>query len=160
MQNAESVMLIPLILAFGITWHSAPGVEQSVAPALARVEAVPAKPAKPGAPLKLVVNVTPREGIHIYAPPQKDFKPITLTMDPAEGARIAKPRLPPATTRTFEGEPVRVYDKPFSITVPIVLSRTARGTTTLSGTVSYQACDDLVCYRPVNVPFRWEIQLQ
>jgi DsbC/DsbD-like thiol-disulfide interchange protein len=129
-------------------------------PPLARVEAVPAKPAKRGAAVTLVVNVTPRDGIHIYAPPQKDFKPITLTMERAEGVRIASPQFPPAAMGRFNGEQLRVYDKAFSITIPVVLSRSAQRGTTLTGTLSYQACDDLVCYRPVNVPVRWEIQLQ
>ncbi len=144
------------LLCFGF-WLSA---QPTQPPVLARVEAVPAKPAKPGAPVTLVVQVTPRDGIHIYAPPQKKFKPITLRMDPTAGARIAKPRFPPATTRTFEGEALKVYDKPFAITVPVVLARDARGTATLTGSVSYQACDDLVCYRPVTVPLRWDIPLK
>jgi len=130
------------------------------APALARAEALPVKPAKPGDALKLVVTVTPREGIHIYAPPQKEFRPITLVMDVAPGVKIAKPKLPPATTRTFEGEPVKVYDRAFSITIPVVLSQRARGTTTLTGTLTYQACDDLVCYRPVPIRLRWDIHIQ
>ncbi len=127
---------------------------------LARVEAVPAKAVRPGASTTVVVRVTPRQGIHIYAPPQKDFKPITLTMARTDAARLAKPQFPPAVTRTFEGEALKVFDAPFTITVPVVLPRTAKGTITLTGSVSYQACDDLVCYRPVTVPLRWEIPVR
>jgi DsbC/DsbD-like thiol-disulfide interchange protein len=160
MQNAKGVMLLQLLLAFGI-WQSAFGSAQALQPpVLATVEAIPAKPAKAGASVTLAVRVSPRDGIHIYAPPQKDFKPIALSVDPAEGVRIAKPRFPPAVTRTFEGEAVKVYDTPFTITVPVVLAPAARGTVTLTGAVSYQACDDLVCYRPVTVPVRWEVSVR
>jgi DsbC/DsbD-like thiol-disulfide interchange protein len=129
-------------------------------PALARVDVVSAGVAKPGAELKLVVNVTPREGIHIYAPPQTLFKPISLTTDPAADLTVGKPQFPAAVTRTFEGEAIKVYDRRFSVTLPVVVAERAHGTITLTGTLSYQACDDLICYRPVTVPLEWAIQIQ
>lgn len=135
-------------------------VSRPKAPPLASVEAVPVGGGKPGATVELVVNVTPREGIHIYAPPQKEFKPILLTLDASPGVKVGKPRFPPAGTRTFEGEAIKVYDRAFSITVPVVLPRQAHGRTSVTGRLLYQACDDLVCYRPITVPLRWDIQIQ
>lgn len=134
------------------------------APVLAQVrtEVVPRSTAKPGDEVKLVVKVAPREGIHVYAPPQKQFKPISLALDAAPGVKIAKPKFPAPSTQTFEGQSVNVYDRPFAITVPVVLPTAAeRGASVrVSGTLVYQACDNLVCYRPVTVPLKWDIQIQ
>ena len=133
---------------------------RSQPPALARVETVAPAPAQPGASVSLVVRVTPRKGIHIYAPPQKEFKPISLTVDPIPGGKVGKPQYPPAATLTFEGEAVKVYDKAFSIVVPIVLPARGEGAAQVAGELLYQACDDLVCYRPVTTAVRWEIPLR
>lgn len=164
MRHAECVknMLIPsmMMMAAAIV-QSAPGLAQPAQPpTLARVEVVQPGPAKPGTPLKLVVNVTPRDGIHIYAPPQKEFKPVSLTVDAVPGVKIGKPQFPPAVTRTFEGEPIKVYDRAFSISVPVTVDARADGTASVSGKLLYQACDDLVCYRPVSTSVRWDIRIQ
>lgn len=131
-------------------------------PPLARVEAVqlPA-PVTPGASVPLEVTITPREGIHVYAPPQKQYIPVSLKIEPIRGGRAGKVRFPPSVVRTFEGERVRVYDKAFSLAVPVILEPGASGgTVRVLGTVRYQACDDVMCYRPVNVPVRWDLRLQ
>src|SRR5512144_384354 len=129
-------------------------------PALAKVQAVPAGTAKAGGSLKLVVKVSPRQGIHIYAPPEKEFKPVSLTLEAAPGVQVGKPNFPAAVTRSFDGEAVKVYDQAFSITVPVVLPQQAGNTTWVTGKLVYQACDDLVCYRPVTTMVRWDIPLQ
>lgn len=135
-------------------------VVPATAPALARVEAVPVKSAvKSGATVTLEVMVTPREGIHVYAPPQKQYIPVSIAIDPPPRARVGKPVFPASVTMTFEGEKVRVYDKPFSILVPVILPASA-APAAIAGTVTYQACDDVMCYRPVKVPVRWDLRLQ
>jgi hypothetical protein len=35
----------------------------------------------------------------------------------------------------------------------------AKDTLTINGTLKYQACDDLVCYRPDSLPVSWKIGL-
>jgi DsbC/DsbD-like thiol-disulfide interchange protein len=127
---------------------------------LARVQAVPAGAAKSGGSLTLLVSVTPREGIHIYAPPQKDFKPVSLTLEASPGVKLGRPLFPKAVTRTFEGESVNVYDRAFSITIPVFLPRKGNGAAWVAGKLLYQACDDLICYRPTTTTVRWDIQLQ
>jgi hypothetical protein len=61
----------------------------------------------------------------------------------------------------------KVYNKPFQITQTITLATTsalrqragAKDTLTINGTLKYQACDDLVCYRPDSLPVSWKIGL-
>jgi DsbC/DsbD-like thiol-disulfide interchange protein len=129
---------------------------------LARVVAVPVESVmKPGTALTLEVSVHPREGIHIYAPPQKQYIPISISIEPVDGARVGKPRFPRSVVRTFEDEKVRVYERLFSIRVPLVLPRAAsKAPVAVAGTVTYQACDDVMCYRPVKVPVRWDLRVE
>jgi hypothetical protein len=74
--------------------------------------------------------------------------------------KAGKPVYPPARTRTFEGESIKVYDQAFSIAVPVVLAERMRGAASVTGKLVYQACDDLICYRPVSTIVRWDIPLQ
>jgi hypothetical protein len=30
----------------------------------------------------------------------------------------------------------------------------------ISGTLEYQACDDMICYNPVSLPLSWKLELQ
>lgn len=132
----------------------------AVNPPLARVEAVAlAGPVKPGAPVTLEVTVTPREGIHVYAPPQKRYIPVSLALEPLEGGRVGRAQFPASVERTFDGEKVRVYDKAFAVRVPVVVPASVRPAA-VSGTLTYQACDDVMCYRPVKVPVRWDLRIQ
>ena len=145
---------------FVVSFFFVPTLAVSQPPALATVKAVPAAPSKPGGAVTLIVSVTPRPGIHIYAPPQKEFKPISLSVEAAPGVKVGKAEFPAAVTRTFDGEPIKVYDKAFSIAVPVVLPRTAASPAWVKAKLLYQACDDLVCYRPITADLRWDIPLQ
>jgi len=57
---------------------------------------------------------------------------------------------PKAEVMMFADERVPVFDKPFRLTQDVTLDKSLKpGTTVLvAGTVSYQACDDKVCYPP------------
>ena len=125
-------------------------------------------PVKPGSKAILLADVVPRAGIHVYAPPQARYKPVAIAVDPAEGVKIAAPVFPPSSTLEFEGEKVRVYDRAFQIRVPVVVESSAgarakarRGDKIpVTGRVTYQACDDIMCYVPKTVAVTWEIALK
>ena len=66
-------------------------------------------------------------------------------------------------------ERFKVYSAPFRITQDVVraqtpASRASAGTTgatlVVKGKVAYQACDDLICYLPVEAPVSWTIRLK
>jgi hypothetical protein len=42
-----------------------------------------------------------------------------------------------------------VYAKTFEIVTPVTVTP---GTTAVAGTLSYQACDDRLCYLPESIP--------
>jgi DsbC/DsbD-like thiol-disulfide interchange protein len=119
--------------------------------------------AAPGSTVSLFVDVTPKPGIHVYAPGAKDYRPITLKLAPVPGVTVRTATFPKSTILFFEllNERVPVYQKPFRITDEIVIGRAVHEKMlTLAGTVEYQACDDTTCYPPATVPVSWTLTVQ
>jgi hypothetical protein len=66
-------------------------------------------------------------------------------------------------------ESFKVYSAPFRITQDVVLAETTTprmragtdgATIVVRGKVAYQACDDLICYLPVEAPVSWTLRLK
>jgi DsbC/DsbD-like thiol-disulfide interchange protein len=117
--------------------------------------------AAPGGSVTLFVDVEPKPKMHVYAPDQKDYIPITLTITPDEGFRATPAKYPVAEKYFFAPlkEIQLVYSKPFRIAQPVTLARTGAGAAlTIRGTVRYQACDDAICYVPQQVPVTWTLK--
>lgn len=125
--------------------------------------------AAPGTRLTLVLDVTPGNKIHVYAPGQAGYIPIDLKLDPSADFKSALARYPPSRSFFFAPlkETVKVYDRPFRITQDITLALTPelrrratnKETLAITGMLDYQACDDLVCYRPEDIAVQWAIAL-
>lgn len=125
--------------------------------------------AAPGHRITLFLDVTPGSNIHVYAPGQQGYIPISLTLEPSPDYRIGAVRYPASREYLFAPlkERVRVFDRPFRILQDVTLALTpafrqraaAKETLTLKGTLEYQACDDKVCFRPDRVPVSWAIGL-
>lgn len=113
----------------------------------------------------VMLAVTPKPKMHVYAADAKGYVPFTLRVEPETvvvPGRIVYPAaevlvLPPG------GETSRVYRKPFKVTQAFVLTPDGRKRLTGSGRVSavaqirYQACDDAVCYRPATGTVSFDI---
>jgi len=112
-----------------------------------------------GAKLALFVDVTPKPGIHVYAPGSKDYIPITVKLNAQPEVKVGKVAYPKSETMTFADEKVPVFQKPFRLTQDVTLDKSAKAgsTVTVSGTVNYQACDDRVCYPPESSPITWTV---
>jgi hypothetical protein len=112
--------------------------------------------------LSLVVDVTPKANIHVYAPQQKEYIPISVAVDPLDGLTVSPARFPKAEKILFTplNETQLVYTKPFKIVQDVAVGSMLRapgGSITVKGTVRYQACDDAICYLPVKVPVTWTV---
>jgi peroxiredoxin len=112
----------------------------------------------------VVVDITPHAGIHVYAPAATGYTPVMLTVAPATGVSTGALTYPDSEDYYFKplDEHVAVYQKPFRLSQRVTLDRAAIGRLretplTLSGTLSYQACDDRLCYKPERVPLSWTI---
>ena len=115
-----------------------------------------------GSKVTLSLDVTPKPGIHVYAPGTKDFIPIELKLDTQSDVKPGKVIYPKSETMTFGDEKVPVFQKPFKLTEDVTIAKTAKSgsTLTVNGTVHLQACDDKVCFPPENVPVSWSVAVK
>ena len=124
----------------------------------------------PGNRFSVVAEITPHRGVHVYAPGAANYKVIDLRVLPAQYIRALQPAYPPSEEYFFKplNERVPTYQKPFTITQEIILdgqasTRTAlnnQTSLTIGGALSYQACDDRLCYDPVTLPLSWTVGLR
>ena len=120
--------------------------------------AVPAAPAG-GGKAALVVDVTPKPKMHVYAPGQQGYIAITLTLDDDASFRAGKAKYP-AGEKFFMpalNETQWVYAKPFRITQDVTLTESSTGPRIVKGRLRYQACDDKICYLPQTVAVEWTV---
>jgi peroxiredoxin len=124
----------------------------------------------PGTLFSLVVDVEPKPGMHVYAPGAGSYRPIALELDANPLLVTRPPRYPESEIYFFEplDERVPVFQRPFRLAMDLAISasREARaaleGTSqlTIHGTLTYQACDDTVCYLPQAIPVSFTVGLR
>ena len=118
-------------------------------------------PVAAGARVALILEVEPKPSMHVYAPEQKGFVPVSLQL--AANPKItARPAVyPKGEATTVAGETQIVYSRPFRVEVPVtVAAGQAAGAVLVSGTFEYQACDDRVCYAPKKVAVSWPLTVR
>jgi DsbC/DsbD-like thiol-disulfide interchange protein len=122
----------------------------------------PARPVKVGEALSLTLRITPKPGLHVYAPGNPDYIAVAIEITPVSGISVKPALFPPAEDLFFAPlkETIKVYTKSFDVRLPLQLEPSiAKGRTassflvTVAGRVAYQACDDRVCFPPQSEPF-------
>lgn len=118
----------------------------------------------------LVLEVTPRPRIHVYAPGASGYRVVALNITPQPFVRVLPMTYPRSEIYFFEplNERVPVFQTPFTLLPDIVLEVTPQAqaafkgkeTLTLAGTLEYQACDDKICFNPVSLPLSWTVALK
>ena len=126
--------------------------------------------AAPGERLAVVVSVTPKPGMHLYAPGKHDYQVVQLTIDPQPWLRLHAIVYPASQIYHFKplNERVEVFMKPFEIRRDVTILATPdvqkllAGLTavTITGALEYQACDDKVCFNPARVPISFTVALK
>jgi DsbC/DsbD-like thiol-disulfide interchange protein len=112
----------------------------------------------PGRPITLRLDMLPATGIHVYAPGNPDYIPVSVTLSAPAGVQVQRPVYPAGEDYVFGElkEIVKVYSRAFQVRQQIVVTpaaaKAAGGSLTIAGTVRYQACDDKVCFPPATVP--------
>ena len=124
----------------------------------------------PGERVSIVVVVTPRPAMHVYAPGKHDYRFVRLTVDPRPWLRAHDTRYPPSEIYHFKplDERVEVYSKPFRLVQDVTILATpeiqqslaAMTAVTIAGALEYQACDDTLCYNPARVPFSFALTMK
>ena len=124
----------------------------------------------PGTLFSIVVDVTPRPGMHVYAPGQHSYKVIALQLD-AQPLLLARPlKYPASEIYVFKplNERVEVFQKPFRLVQNVALSASPDArkalssvkTLSITGALEYQACDDKVCFLPKSVPVTYTVRVR
>jgi peroxiredoxin len=124
----------------------------------------------PGSLFSLVLDISPRERMHVYAPGADGYKVIGLAIDPDPLLVVRPVDYPASETYFFEplNETVPVFESPFRLTQVMHVSaerehRAAlaeQESITVTGTLDYQACDDRVCFNPQTVPVSYTVNLR
>ena len=120
--------------------------------------------------IALAVDITPKPGMHVYAPGAKNYRVITLNVAPQPYMRVLPVKYPASEIYHFKplNERVATYQKPFTLLVELVPEVTpeaqkafsGKKELSLTGTLEYQACDDKICYNPSVVPLSWTVEVR
>lgn len=123
-----------------------------------------------GTRFSLALDITPKRGMHVYAPGASQYRVVTLNIAPQPHVRTMPLRYPASEIYHFVplNERVPVYQKPFTLLMDVVPEATAearkaftgKSELIIAGTLEYQACDDKICYNPVSLPLSWTLTLR
>jgi hypothetical protein len=125
--------------------------------------------AAPGKKLSITFDITPKRGMHVYAPGKHDYQVIAVKIDPQPWLKVAPTSYPPSEIYNFKelDEKVETYSKPFKLVQDITVLNTAEARKALaaspvklSGRLEYQACDDKVCYAPTKIPVSFALTVK
>ena len=126
--------------------------------------------AAPGERLAIVMNVTPKPGMHLYAPGKHDYQVVGLTIDPQPWLRPQATIYPASQIYHFKplNERIEVFMKPFQLRRDATLLATPESqkllagmtSVTITGALEYQACDDKLCFNPARVPVSFVVKLK
>jgi hypothetical protein len=111
----------------------------------------------------LALDIVPRPRMHVYAPGADDYQVISISVSKQPGLRIRPMKYPQSEIYFFEplNERIPVYQKPFKLTVDLLLDAESRSGSPkrlkINGQLEYQACDDKVCFAPVSIPLEWTV---
>lgn len=124
---------------------------------------------RPGGRISIAVDVTPKPGMHVYAPGSQ-YRAVALVLKKHPLLDAGDPAYPEPALYLFEplNEAVLVYSEPFRLAVDVTAGRTPEQraklrrlkTLTIAGAIEYQACDDRVCYLPASIPVSWSLRIQ
>lgn len=102
--------------------------------------------------LTITVAVAPKFHVNAHAPSDPD---LIGTDFHGTGAAFGAVHYPAASTITISRKPTRVYQGRSVITVPFTVPRTAKpGRMTVGGSLTYQGCNETMCYPPTTVPVK------
>lgn len=125
-----------------------------------------------GNQVTLIADVELPPMVHVYAPEVRGYRPIALKLNPVAGLEFSPAIYPRPTVLYLEAiqEHVPVFEGRFRVSqdVRLTVSTTrevvrslvaANRTIAITGELTYQACDDKVCYPPSSVPVTWSLQV-
>jgi hypothetical protein len=159
-----------LVVALAATVTGLPVAAQSLLskqPARLTVAAEPPAVVVAGTRFTIALRLTPVAGIHVYAPGNQNYIPVAVEITSAPGVKADAALFPPGEDLFFGPlkETVKVYSAPFVVKLPLsldakVVKGSKSGDVLIRGKVSYQACDDRVCFPPQSAPFEARLTIR
>jgi hypothetical protein len=119
--------------------------------------------AAPRGKVTLLLDVTPKAKVHVYAPGAEDYVQTTLNVTSVANASAGKPAYPKSELifDTALNKKIPQYVKTFRIRQPLTLGAATSGDRVeVSGTLTYQACDDRMCYPPTTAAVNWTVNVR
>ncbi len=125
----------------------------------------------PGNRFALLLEVSPRPGIHIYAPgASPDYRPFALRLHDQPYFVTYPPTYPPTDRRWSppdDGAEEPVYTSSIRVRSEVALGTwqdlqpiyEAGGVLRIDGTLTVQACSETTCWPPADIPITWAFQL-
>jgi len=124
----------------------------------------------PGTYFSIALDIKPAHRMHVYAPGVTGYKPIALSVEAQPGLVIREAHYPPSEDYHFKplDEHVQVYQRPFRIVQDVAIDASPQAQAVMKdmtalnikGVLSYQACNDKVCFSPQSVPLTWSVTLR
>lgn len=110
-------------------------------------------------PLTLIADITPKPGMRVYAPGNKDYTAVQLNVDARPDHTIAPTKYPKPNVYLFAPlkERVQVFDGVFRLSRDVTRRSGRVSAGTVTGRLEYQACDDSVCYLPQTLSLTWTV---
>ncbi len=118
--------------------------------------------AHPGTTTRVALEVKLDPGFHVNSdtPLDDSLIPTALTLEMPEGFSLEGVAFPEAILieQVIADEPLAVFEEEFRIGAILDLDASLTpGTYALPGTFRYQACNDRVCFAPVNAPVEFDV---
>ncbi|MBI2835468.1 MAG: redoxin domain-containing protein [Acidobacteria bacterium] len=124
----------------------------------------------PGHRFSIVLDITPKPGMHVIAPGQPRYRVIALKLESSANLRTYPMSYPQSTEFLApQNERLPAYAEPLRLIqdVAIVVNNETRqlaqkpgSTVTLKGVLEYQACSQTTCSAPEQVPLSWTLGLK
>jgi thioredoxin:protein disulfide reductase len=117
-----------------------------------------------GEELQIAISITIEKGLHINSnSPKEEFQiPTVVEFKSVENISFGKPLFPKAELKSFSFSEDKIPVFEGNILVYSTISTSpnlATGLLKIKGKVSYQGCDDVVCYPPGEKAFELEIEV-
>lgn len=119
----------------------------------------------PGDEIELIIDVALDENLHVYAPPGGPFLPVDWQIAPQPGVTIHPVVFPSGQKLRVKDETAAIYTGTFRLTRRVSIAPQneitldSQGNVALKAAFKFQACDDEICYKPVEIPLEWKLGL-
>jgi len=118
---------------------------------------------RPGNRISIVLDIELSEQMHIYAPGVEGYKSVSLNIQEDPALKVHDTEYPDPKIMYLEviKEKVPIYKNSVRIRRDLTLSPGYRQKNlVISAVLNYQACDEKTCYLPVDIPLKFELDVE